>query len=162
MSDFPLLVLAVIFTVPDFKAFTLPFESTVATDSSELDQVTFLFVVLLGYIVAYKVVVLFIKIYSAELDIFILVAVTGVIVTAQVLLLPFIVLAVIVAVPSFIPVTTPFLSTVATLVFELENVKVLYASVGVIVPLNVKVSPIFILLLVLFNFKLVGALSILK
>ena len=112
----PSAVVTVIVAVPDATAVTFPAVETVATLVLLLLQVTFLFVALLGEIVAVSVSVAFGANVSVVL--FRLTPVTGMFtVTAQVADLPPAV-AVIVAEPEPLEVTSPEDDTVATLLSE--------------------------------------------
>ena len=148
----PSAVLTVMVAEPPATAVTLPLASTVATEVLELVQVTFLFVASLGVIVAIRVSVE--PFAKDRLVLFRLTPVTGTVtVTAQVaVLLPSAVFTVMVAEPPANAVTLPFESTVATEVFELVHVTLLFlASLGVIVAVNVSVDPFASERLVLFR-----------
>ena len=78
-------------------------------------------------------------------------------VTLQVAVLPFEVFTVIVAVPAFLAVTLPLLSTVATLVFELLQVHFLFAAFdGYTVALRFEVFPVSSVKVVLLRATEVG------
>jgi hypothetical protein len=135
----------VIIAVPAAFAVTTPDVDTVATDVLLDDQVTALFVALLGYTVGVSVCV---SPTVTESDVlFKLTLVTGTAaaetVTAQVaVLLPSLVLTVIVALPAAWAVTTPYVETVATEVLLDDQVTDLFvALVGLTVAVKVSLPP---------------------
>ena len=132
---------AVIVAVPNFLAVTTPLE-TVAIVASDVVQITVLSVASLGLTVALRVTV---SPTFREAKVLLMVTlVTGVATTVieQVAVLSP-ALAVIVAVPNFLAVTTP-LETVATVASDVVQVTVLsVASLGLTVALRVTVSPTF-------------------
>jgi hypothetical protein len=113
----PLIVVAVIVTVPCDSPLTFPFVSTVATAGLLLAHVTVLKSVFLGVIVAFSEAALPTFTVSAALLIFNPAGYIGVTVTTQLVVtpLPSFAVHVITAVPPAFPVTTPALDTAATL-----------------------------------------------
>ena len=119
-------MVAVIVVSPMLTPVTTPDELTVATLVSELVQVTVLVVVFSGKIVATKVSVLVSSTVMVVLSNVILSAnIRLLTVTIQVSVRPYLVVAVMTAVPTPTGVTRPP-STVATLSSELDQVSVLY------------------------------------
>ena len=156
----PLKDLAVIVTVPAFLPVTTPL-LTVAISLLLLVQVIFLSVALLGEIFAVRVTV-----EPALTDVEVgemLNPVTGIVVDAPeitvifaVAVLPLCVLAVMTAVPNFLPVTTPPF-TVAILASLVDQVtEELEALFGITVAFNLIVAPIFTLSLDLSSLIPVG------
>jgi hypothetical protein len=134
----PSFALHVMVAVPAPTAVTVPDEFTVATLLSLDVQLTLLFVAVVGFTVFVSFSVP--PTLSANVDLFRVTLVTLTVVTATsftvtlalALYVPADVVAVIVAVPAPFAVTTPLLSTVATLVFELFHFKELLFKFAVL------------------------------
>jgi len=140
----PSVVVAVIVAVSTATAVTIPFSSTVATEVLLLDQVTALLAASVGMIVA----VSWEDVPASMLMLLLLsampVAFLGVVVTIQLAdrLLPSVVVAVIVAVPTATAVTTPFSSTVAMFTLSLLQLTVVVETPsGVKMAVSVVVLP---------------------
>ena len=133
-------MVTVIVVVPAFNAVTTPLD-TLATEELLLDQVTFLFVALLGLIVAVNVIVSPSNSVAEDLSNE-TPATFAITVTLQVAVLPpSSVVTVIVVVPAFTAVTLPF-DTVATDVLLLfQETFLLVALLGLIVAVNERLSP---------------------
>ena len=139
----PSAVVAVIVVSPTATAVTLPLASTIATASFDDFHVTDLLVVNSGSTVATSVAVSVASRLISVLSSVIVSASVGTTVTLQDAERsdPSVVVAVIVASPIAMAVTTPFSSTIATLSFELFQVTDLLAVVsGSIVATNIIVS----------------------
>ena len=140
----PSTVVTVIVAVPAFIPVTTPFSSTVAIAASLLLQVTDLLLASTGSTLAISE---YVSVVFSVTDVLSrLIPVTGWrTVTAQVAAKsPSTVVTVIVAVPAFMPVTTPFSSTVAravSLLFQVTDL--LLASIGSTLATSVYVSVVF-------------------
>ena len=142
---FPFVLVAVITAVPALLAVTFPLASTVATASLLLLQLTFLLsVVFSGSTVAVSLYVLpstIPTVLSLRRT-----SVTGICFfstfTVQPALFPFVLVAVITAVPALLAVTVPLTSTIATASLLLLHVMLLFSAFsGVTVAANVSLSP---------------------
>lgn len=132
--------LTVIVAVPAFLPFIFPAVLTVATEVLLEDQVTDLFVVLDGEIVAVSVLVSPTRMLTADADNVTFFALTFFTVSLQVfLILVSFIFAVIVAVPAFLAVILPLEFTVAT--FVLLDDQANFSPEGVVVAFKVFVSP---------------------
>ena len=150
----PSVVVAVIVAVPTLRAVTTPSLDTVATEVSELLQVTVLFCAAVGNTFAISVIVSLVLSVATDLFNERLVTSVGSTVTLHVALrlVPSVVVAVIFAVPTALAVTTPVLDTVATEVFELFQFTFLFdASEGVTVTVRVSLSSTSSVTAFLFN-----------
>ena len=135
----PLAVLTVIFALPGLMALTTPFLDTVATFLLLLVQVRAV-LALVGVSVAFSVS--FLPTFKVA---FFLLRVTFVgaagTVILQVAFLPLAVVTVMMAVPFFSALTTPFLLTLATLLLLLVQVRVVLALEGFTVAFRVRDRP---------------------
>ena len=159
LAVLPFAVLAVIVVFPAFLAVIFPPDVTVATAVLEDVHVTVLFVVFDGAIVAISVNVVFVVmtpdvLFSVMEDALTVAALT---VTLQVCFFLLAVCTVMTAVPGLIPLTTPFLLTVAIFVLEDVHASALFvAFFGVIVAVSVNVFPTTTDAEVLFSLTAVG------
>ena len=142
---FPFVLVAVITAVPALFAVTVPLASTVATSLLLLLQLTLLLsVVFSGSTVAVSLYVLpstIPTVLSLRRT-----SVTGICFfstfTVQLALFPFVLVAVITAVPALLAVTVPLASTVATASLLLLHLMLLFSAFsGVTVAANVSLSP---------------------
>jgi hypothetical protein len=153
----PSSVVTVMVALPIDFAVTTPDDETVATDSSSLLHIIFLFITLAGVIVADKVSVEPIKIVVAVLFKITPLMETEETVTEQVAVLPpSMVVAVMIAFPADTAVITPIEDTVATDSSLLFHVTFLFVALeGVIVVKRVSEEPVLILVVDLLRETLV-------
>jgi hypothetical protein len=150
----PSAVFAVIVAVPTVFPVTTPPKSTVAIDELPLDHVTVLFSAFDGATVALSVALSPILTDSVVLLRLTLVTAIGVTVTLHIAVFPpSTVVAVIVAVPTAFPVTTPLELTVTIDVLPLDHVTALFAAfAGATVALSAATAPMLTDSVVLLRF----------